>query len=788
LFDRKYLLCNCIITKQLNSVSTAQTQFFSDNSPVHKILTLQYSKGDFMKTVIKSFTLMIFTFGFLTLAASSAKAVTFTVNTTNDTVDATAGNGICADSIGNCSLRAAITESNALAGADIISLPAGTYTETLVSASDNVNAGGDFDITSDIQIIGAGSAGTIVQANVAPGVATERVFHIRGALATTTLNVLIEGVTIQNGRYAVNTFGAGVRVDQGTNHNVTFGSVVFNANQDAGLGGGLSISTAITPTVTITNCTFSNNTSGSSVAATTSGGSAIHVNTASTVNITGTTITGNTATTTVANSFGAGIGITTSGLVTMTIAGSTIRNNINTSVTGAFVAYGGGIFFRDGNLTITNSTISGNSATGVGGGMASWFSTVNPRTISLTNVNVTGNSVTNNVNENGAAGIEVDNFGTGVATANITDSTIASNTGAVGSIGGGIYNWSEAGNALVNITNSTIRDNRADNGGGIVNEADSTGNATVTLINSAVTGNIIPPTVGDGGGILNLGVSTTGGLTTVNATNTTISGNSGTNGGGIANEGAGSPVGINVNLNYVTVVLNSATTNAGGGLLQLSGAINIKNTIVANNTSFGLGPDIFGTITSQDYNHVEDITGGVLTFASVGRKGKNEPVFFVMPNDVTGTDPMLGSLANNGGATQTHLPMWTSPVMNAIPNLISDCGGAVTTSQNAVTRPQQTGCEKGAAERPAPTAASASIRGRVLTTTGRGLLNAFVVLTNTNTGEIRRVRTTSLGYFNIQDLQTGDFYILGVQSKRYTFENQSFTLNDNIDDLVLTAQ
>jgi Carboxypeptidase regulatory-like domain/Reeler domain len=88
----------------------------------------------------------------------------------------------------------------------------------------------------------------------------------------------------------------------------------------------------------------------------------------------------------------------------------------------------------------------------------------------------------------------------------------------------------------------------------------------------------------------------------------------------------------------------------------------------------------------------------------------------------------------------------------------------------------------------APTAADASIHGRLLTPTGRGLSNAFITLTDTNSGEVRTVRSTSFGYFNFNQLESGDFYILSVQSKRYTFENRSFTLNDNIDDLVLTGQ
>ena len=55
----------------------------------------------------------------LTAFSVNANAATFVVNTTADTQDAAPGNGVCADGGGMCSLRAAITEANALAGADI---------------------------------------------------------------------------------------------------------------------------------------------------------------------------------------------------------------------------------------------------------------------------------------------------------------------------------------------------------------------------------------------------------------------------------------------------------------------------------------------------------------------------------------------------------------------------------------------------------------------------------------------------------------------------------------------
>jgi hypothetical protein len=79
------------------------------------------------------------------------------------------------------SLRAAIGEANALAGDDIITLPAGPYTQSLVAANEDLNAGGDWDITTNITINGAGAATTILQAAATPGTATERVMEAPGA-------------------------------------------------------------------------------------------------------------------------------------------------------------------------------------------------------------------------------------------------------------------------------------------------------------------------------------------------------------------------------------------------------------------------------------------------------------------------------------------------------------------------------------------------------------------------------------------------------------------------------
>jgi hypothetical protein len=67
----------------------------------------------------------------LTLGSSPALATMLTVNMTGDAVDTDPGDGACRTSSGSCSVRAAIQESNALHGPELVSVPAGTYTLTI---------------------------------------------------------------------------------------------------------------------------------------------------------------------------------------------------------------------------------------------------------------------------------------------------------------------------------------------------------------------------------------------------------------------------------------------------------------------------------------------------------------------------------------------------------------------------------------------------------------------------------------------------------------------------------
>jgi hypothetical protein len=87
------------------------------------------------------------------------------------------------------------------------------------------------------------------------------------------------------------------------------------------------------------------------------------------------------------------------------------------------------------------------------------------------------------------------------------------------------------------------------------------------------------------------------------------------------------------------------------------------------------------------------------------------------------------------------------------------------------------------------TAAAASIGGRVLTAAGNGIRNAEVVLSGGTLTEPMRIQTGSFGYYNFEGLQTGQTYILTVNSRRFIFTTPTrvVSLTDNIADLDFIA-
>ena len=201
--------------------------------------------------------------------------------------------------------------------------------------------------------------------------------------------------------------------------------------------------------------------------------------------------------------------------------------------------------------------------------------------------------------------------------------------------GGGISNNSFG---ALTVTDSTISNNTATtgSGGGI-----SLAGANNNFSNTTISGNMAPGVAGDGGGIRTTGSS--------NLNNVTVSGNmAGRDGGGIVASGTSTVI---TNITSCTIVNNTATRDAGGvWRVSTTNPVNLRNSIFANNTDDGTAPDLRGGVVSQGYNLIENITGATIT----GDTATN----------VTGVDPNLGPLQDNGGPTLTHALLAGSPAVD----------------------------------------------------------------------------------------------------------------------------
>ncbi|MGP8252444.1 MAG: beta strand repeat-containing protein [Terracidiphilus sp.] len=154
---------------------------------------------------------------------------------------------------------------------------------------------------------------------------------------------------------------------------------------------------------------------------------------------------------------------------TASLSGLTISNGSSSS------GEGGGGISNNGALTVSNSTISGNSATSGNGGYSYGGGIYNAGTLTLSNSTISGNSaISGNGGYSYGGGIDSEN-GTALT---LTNSTISGNS--AGSYGGGINSGGTSTAA-----NDTIAGNFAGTGGaGIYNFGGS-----LSLGNSVVSGN-----------------------------------------------------------------------------------------------------------------------------------------------------------------------------------------------------------------------------------------------------------------------------------------------------------
>src|SRR5215212_1348882 len=301
-------------------------------------------------SVIVILSILLTQFGLSPVAA----AANFVVNSNADKEDASPRDGVCETATpGECTLRAAIQEANALAGSDTISIPAGTYTLSIAGTGEDAAATGDLDITESLTINGAGMGKTILDAGD-----LDREFHVHSGTLTLSDLTVQNGLADPGGALLVSRSSSITRVSFLNNRSTSDGSngtggavfVSVEASADivqsqfksnfAYFGGG-AVASANATVFTISDSTFDSN-------STTLGGGALYPN-------------GNSAT--IENSTFINNSADTGGAIHSNATSVDVKNS---TFVGNSAVNHGAIDSRVGTITVNNSTFSGNTASGLG--------------------------------------------------------------------------------------------------------------------------------------------------------------------------------------------------------------------------------------------------------------------------------------------------------------------------------------------------------------------------------------------------------------------------------------
>jgi len=314
---------------------------------------------------------------------------------------------------------------------------------------------------------------------------------------------------------------------------------------------------------------------------------------------------------------------TTYGTTLNVMAGTVVLNDLVIRDGVGIDSLGGGLW-NSGRLTLNRSTVTHNTAYGVGGIFNMGQLTLNSSTVSY-----------NTATDGNAAGIL--NCG-----ANPSFQAYGLCTGSPGSL---------------TLNRSTVSNNVGGSldGGGIVNDAQ----AVMTLNFSTVSDNT---TAGNGGGIENQGIATLVG--------STVSGNTGLSGGGIENNGTAT-------LNWSAVSNNSSTGGSqffggGGGLtngFSNTGTTTLNYCLIRANTAAFVGGGIFagggpmqinGSVVTG--NSAASAGGGLLVWD--GPTSVTNSVFFHNPDQAPPSPDTLPGVwvapadyfgfTNNPTFTTTH--------------------------------------------------------------------------------------------------------------------------------------
>ncbi|HMT08267.1 MAG TPA: carboxypeptidase regulatory-like domain-containing protein, partial [Pyrinomonadaceae bacterium] len=646
-------------------------------------------------------------------------------------------------------------------------------------------------------------------------------------------DVTVTTTSVNSNTSSAGTGGGGIRIRHTWGGTVTMngGSVSSNTGQNGGgilIDGNQVANIGTTTGVTIqTNNAVGAGSFGGGVAITNLGAAGV----AGSTQLSNSTIQGNLAN----NATGKGGGVYFLPAYSATISNCTITTNSSPSGAGVFNGGAGG----GSTLTInSNSSILGNNATGAGGGIR------NDAATSVTNLN--GISVDSNTSGSGGDGIDLNagsmNLSSNISVAggdsiNLTGGTFTSTSNTL-SLSGSLTRAAAAtflhnsgtvafnGNGAQNIdgtaTSNSFHAFTVNKGGGTLQAAGSVttlsiansltltagtfaaGTATAINMNGSIwthNGGTFTPgssvvsfTSGSGQTIGGSAATTFNGLT-VNNTATSVNQSPTVNGT------------LTMSGGEITVVSpNILTIGSTGSITRTAGHVNGRlSKVFAGAASFlyHIGtPSVYSPATAN----VTAGSGQLTMRANTGLAPSTPPLPALTTLgrhwDLAETGALTASLTFNyldsevSPGTETNYRLIRSYGAGIQPLSFANVGACPGAGTTCVNTTANTIFQSGVVEfngfwtagaPTTPTAAGASISGRVTSADGRAIGRAVVIVSD-GAGNTRSVLSSSFGYYTFDELAVGQTYTVTVQSKRYTFTPRTISLSDDIVGFDIIAE
>lgn len=253
------------------------------------------------------------------------------------------------------------------------------------------------------------------------------------------------------------------------------------------------------------------------------------------------------------------------------------------------------------------------------------------------------------------------------------------------------------------------------------------------------------------------------------------------------------------------LTLTNGNVSMGANTLTMGGLSSVSRTsghVLGKmaKTFTGLGSFTFAVGTANGYSPVDtNVTAGTgtLTIDAKQTVHPNAPSpanaisrYWTLSGSGITTDLTFNYLQTDVvGANETQFKILriNSPTISQVfsnnpPNVVID------TAANTALVKGRTVFSDWTLGQTAPTAATATVSGRVVTESGRGINRARLTLTDSN-GQVRLATTNPFGFYRFIDLPTGSDYVLTVGSKTYQFKEPSrvLSLQENLDGENFTA-